>query len=878
MDLLEHITPHTLILTPNLRLSASLLKKYYQEQIAQGQTCWPTLNIIEISKWLQRTWKDYTAKQIEHFPFLLTPNQEQILWEEILNQSTENQLLQLSSTADLAKSAWGILKQWRIDLQNPALKTTEDGQIFQKWALQFQAICEMNHWLGTHSVADLVTQKIAAGEIPAPEEIGIVGFAELTPQQKFLLETCEAAGSRVNYDEPEQNHHQIQRISLNDKETEIRTMARWAKAIYEKSDSATVACVIPNLEDDRERVIQLFSEVFVANGTYTLDHTTLPFNISAGRSLSAYPVIHTALQLLNFAKGKVSIETLSSMLHSPFLGEAEREIFSRARLAVALRNDNIVTITLSELAEKKPTQSCPGLVKRIKNYIAELPDKTVKRPISSWVTIFMQHLTLWGWPGERSLDSPEYQTAKAWLKLLSEYSGYDPVLGAVNYATALHYLTYLANKAVFQPESPEARIQILGPLEAAALPFDYIWVMGLDDSAWPQSPKPNPFIPQRLQKTLHMPRATAERELIYAKHITEQFKSNSEHVIFSHAIQNDDAELRTSPIIADLPEITLETLELVDFTTPAQIIFASQKIEFLHDETAPSIRENESIRGGSSIFKNQALCPFKAFAELRLHAGKIDPPMPGLRPKDRGEIVHIAMEKIWLELKDQETLLQLQPANLQHLIKTCVDIAIHEIAKETFSNKRYLELESLRLQKLFLDWFELEKMRPNFKIKSLEEERQATLGKIPLTVRADRIDLLENGKNLIIDYKTGKNSPSKDWFDERPNEPQLPLYCILDAENIAGILFAQINPEEMKWKGVSEIPLGIDSVKTLYEEKNTEATSWKEQVEKWKATLEKLGDEFYHGKANVDPKDPVETCQYCHLQTLCRVHENISKI
>jgi ATP-dependent helicase/nuclease subunit B len=877
MDLFAQITSNTTVLTPNLRLSVAILKQYQQRQMLEGKRAWPTLAVVEISKWLQRTYKDHIAKNIDTFPFLLTPNQEQILWEEILNQSTENELLQLSNTADLAKSAWGILKQWRIDIHNPALLATDDSQIFQKWALQFQSVCDKNNWLGSHSVVDLVTEHIQAGNITPPEHIHVVGFAELTPQQQLFLEACSESGSRITYDTPEKNYRDIHRVSLNDKETEIRTMARWAKAIYEKTESQTIACVIPNLEDERARVIQLFSEVFVENNAYTLDHTKLPFNISAGRCLSVYPIIHTALQILNFAKTKISMETLSSILHSPFLGDAEREIFARSKLDASLRSDNITTITLPELLEKKSTHNCPGLIKRITQYLDEMPNKTLKLPVSHWVTLFMQYLTTWGWPGERSLDSPEYQTAKAWLNLLSEYSAYDIVLGKVTYTTALHYLSYLASNAVFQPESPEARIQILGPLEAAALPFDYLWVMGLDDSAWPQSPKPNPFIPQRLQKTLHMPRATAERELIYAKYITEQFKSNSNHVIFSHALQNDDAELRTSPIITDLPEIKMDALDLADFTAPAQHIFASQVVEFLHDETAPTISSNESIRGGSSIFKNQALCPFKAFAELRLHAGKIDPPTPGLRPKDRGEIVHIAMEKLWLALKDHETLVQTPINDLLELIKTCVNLAITEIAKETNSNKRYLQLESLRLQKLCLDWFELEKARPDFKIKSLEEERQATLGKIPLTVRADRIDTLENGKNIIIDYKTGKNSPSRDWFDDRPNEPQLPLYCILDAENTAGILFAQINPEEMKWKGVSEIPLGIDSVKTLYEEKNTEATSWKEQVEKWKITLEKLGDDFYHGKANVDPKDPVETCQYCHLQTLCRVHETINE-
>src|SRR5690606_26645528 len=104
------------------------------------------------------------------------------------------------------------------------------------------------------------------------------------------------------------------------------------------------------------------------------------------------------------------------------------------------------------------------------------------------------------------------------------------------------------------------------------------------------------------------------------------------------------------------------------------------------------------------------LCPFKAFAELRLHAGKIDPPTLGLRPKDRGDIVHIAMEKIWLELKDHEVLIKLSADGLHALIKEAISQAMAEIVTEA-KNQRYLELESQRLQKLLIDWFELEKAR-----------------------------------------------------------------------------------------------------------------------------------------------------------------------
>jgi probable DNA repair protein len=877
MDLISKITPTTTVLTPNLRLSVVLQKQYQEHQVASGKTCWPTAAIIEISTWLQKTWRDYTAAHIERYPLILTANQEHILWEEILRESSESALLQLSNTAELAKSAWNLLKQWRVAIDHPGLQATDDSQIFQKWATQFQERCQQHQWLDMQSIPDRVTEKIAAGAITPPARLLLVGFVELTPQQQFFLETCRQQGTEVIEIADTDNPHPAHRISLHDTATEMLTMARWAKAAYDQSVDAKIGCVIPNLEDARERIIAIFSEVFAEPGTYTLDHTRLPFNISAGRRLSDYPVIHAALQLLGVNKHKIPLQTISHILHSPFIGGAEREQAGRAKLDVALRKDNLATLTLPELAQHPATQRCPDFTKRVQRYLDAVPGTALRLPVSEWVVHFNQQLTLWGWPGERTLDSPEYQTVKAWLKLLGEYSRYDRVLGAVPASTALHYLTYLAAKLIFQPQSPEARVQILGPLEAAALPFEHLWVMGLDDAAWPQAPKPNPFIPQRLQKQLHMPRATAERELIYANQITAQFKANSNNIIFSHAEHEDDTELRVSPLLKDLPELTLENLTLAAFTAPAQTLFDSRETELIQDEIAPAIGSTETVKGGTRIFKNQALCPFKAFAELRLHAGKIEPTTAGLRQTERGEIVHLALEKLWLELQDQTQLLALSAPELQERIQTSVSLAMREVTKTTHNNKRYLALESQRLQKLLTDWFELEKARPYFAIDSLEKEQETQFATIPLRVRADRIDRLANGRLVIIDYKTGDTHPGNDWFDDRPNEPQLPLYCVLEPTAPAGILFAQIRPEEMKWKGISDIPLGINTVKTIAEDKNSECTTWPEQIAHWQTVLAKLAADFCQGDAHVDPKEPEKTCEYCHLQTLCRINETITE-
>lgn len=881
MDLLNQLTTQTTLLTPNRRLTAVLLKQHQQLKLAQKKSSWQSPDILPITSWLERLWREYTSRELNITQLLLTSQQEQLLWEDILRNAPESEgLLQVSRTSEYAKSAWGILRQWRVDLTHPAFQNTEDNLAFQKWALQFQQICSKNNWIDQNSLAEKIAELIANNQIKLPKKIILTGFTELSPLYQHLLSLCESKGCIISHHESEQRNKTANRVSLTNAEAEIREMARWSKQLLtSNTDKIFIGCIIPNLEDHRDQVIQIFSNEFSTENAYTLNYTELPFNISAGKSLASYPIIHTALQLLNLYSENILLSTFSSLLRSPFLGDAENERIRRANLDSDLHNENIIHFSLRKLLTNKNEKhridsSCPALAKRLQEFFAKTPDKKERYSMSQWVGIFTELLTILGWPGERSLNSFEYQTVQnAWLPLLSQFASYDNILSPQTYKTALHYLMRVAANTVFQPQSPEAPIQILGMLEAVDLPFDYLWVSGLDDTAWPSPAKPNPFIPHRLQKSLNMPNATPDRELIYCKKLTTQLLQSADHVVFSHAMQTDKAELRPSALIKNFKEININ--ELIHFETqlpPAQRIYESKQIEYFIDDQAPAISENENIRGGTKIFKLQAACPFKAFAEIRLHATSVETPTLGLRPQDRGNIVHKALEYIWQELNDLDNLHQQSPAQLQQLIHNYAKKALLTINNDEAENPRYFSLELQRLEKILNDWLHFEKSRPHFKVIMREQERIVTIGKIEIKLRVDRIDELENGTQFIIDYKTGKNNHIKNWFDDRPEEPQLPLYCITDPLNIVGISFAEIHPDSLKIKGVSKMDLSIHGVDSLSEVKFDHAPTWDEQIQKWRDTLEKLGDDFYRGDARVDPKNE-ETCQYCNLQALCRVYE-----
>ncbi len=142
------------------------------------------------------------------------------------------------------------------------------------------------------------------------------------------------------------------------------------------------------------------------------------------------------------------------------------------------------------------------------------------------------------------------------------------------------------------------------------------------------------------------------------------------------------------------------------------------------------------------------------------------------------------------------------------------------------------------------------------------------MGKLTLDLRIDRLDEFADGSLLIIDYKTGIPRKS-DWFEERVDQPQLPLYC-LSYPAATGFAILHIRSNTLEIQGLSEKENGLSPLLSCKKDNNTVKT-WPELLAYWKHSLEGLANQFQAGFAKVDPKHGSSTCRLCHLKSLCRV-------
>jgi probable DNA repair protein len=831
------------VVTPNPRLSRVLTSEFDSFQAARGLTVWEAPDILPFGAFVERLWEDALYSELgDKLPLLLTPEQEQLLWQEVIASSREGKELVFSETAAAhCRDAWGLLHQWRVG----AAKGNEDHFAFSEWAKQYQK----------KTVGDIDSARLpdfVAGlldKLKKPKLVVAYAFDVMPPQTAEFLRYFEFIEVK-----PEAVQGSSLRTSFPSAKEELETAAIWARTRLEEG-CARIGVVVPRLEARRKEVVRVFSRVMRPG--YHLpgaEKAPLPFNVSLGEPLSNYALVDAALTLLEFSFQPIDFSRASGLIRSPFLAGAESEMARRATLDVRLRRNLEATVALPKLIAF--TEPCPLLRQALERVFA-LAGEAGERTPSEWARHFSALLEAAGFPGERSLDSEEFQTRAKWHEVLGEFARLERVSNKISSRTAFSILKRLCADIVFQPESVDAPIQVLGVLESAGLRFDCLWVSGLTDDAWPLAARPNPFIPIALQKKAGIAQASAEGSLEFGRRITEEWASSAEEVVFSSPEKEEDRDLAPSPLILSVEEFSAL---VPDFPRYRDVLFSHRNLHSFEDSEAPPVATKQ-VRGGTRVLADQAACPFRAFARWRLAAEALEEPAPGLDARKRGSLLHHLMKHLWSRVKTSQ--------NLRRDLEPAIAEAAAAAVKELSLEGRFAELERERLARLAREWLEIEKTRAPFEVAALEERRTLSVAGLELSGRIDRMDRLEKGGHALIDYKTGQ-ATRRAWLGERPDDPQLPLYAVSAPERIEAVAFARLNPGEMAFAGFSKEKNILPKVE-LYRD-------WRGLLDQWRKETKDLGAAFAAGDARVDPKYALKTCRLCDLQTLCRVYENIDSL
>ncbi len=834
------------VVTPNKRLSQALMAEFDVFQTQKNLTVWEAPDILPFGAFVERLWEDALYSDLgEKLPLLLTPGQEQHLWEEILAKSG---LLIVPQAAAQCREAWRLMHQWRI---RPG-SGNEDLQAFSQWASAYAQRTAGE--VDAARLPDLMAQHL----LKKPKLLVAYGFDVMPPQTAEFLSKFEHA-----FCMPEPVDGQCMRTSYPSAKHEIEAAAQWARARLEEMSenrgqspiSPRIGIVVPDLGKRRAEVQRVFSRVMQPGYNLPSQAGTqlpMPFNVSLGKPLHSYPLVGAALNLIELALRGVDFAVASHVIRSPFLAHADVELSRRATLDAKLRKSFGETVSLAKLiAAAQPAPLLRKTLERVFEITRIRPDSPAE-----WARHFSALLEAAGFPGERVLDSDEFQTRAKWHEALGELAKLERISQKFSFDDALAFLKRHCTDTLFQPESPDAPIQILGVLESAGLRFDCLWVSGLTDEAWPLDARPNPFLPIAAQKKAGIPQASAETAAAYDRSITEGWKRAAREVVFSWPLKEEDRDFAPSPLILDVEETPLS---IPDYSRYRDLLFASRKLETFEDAKAPPVAPGK-VRGGTRVLADQAACPFRAFAKWRLGTEELEEPEAGLDARDRGTLVHALMRELWTRLRGSASLSN----DLGPAITQAAAAAVMEMGLEG----RYAELERERLAKIAREWLEVESRREPFEVVSTEEKRAIEVAGLRFESRIDRMDKTADGGHVLIDYKTSKILNTRQWEGPRPDDPQLPLYAVAAPEHLAAVTFAKVVPGDMRFIGHSRTNGLLPKVKGH--------ENWQQLLAAWKRDAEALGAAFAAGEAQVDPKDDLKTCRRCDLQTLCRVYEKFS--
>ncbi len=865
------------VIAVSSQLARWLLYSRNKNLAATGKEAWETPNIGTLESWLKNLWNSSWPSK-----YVISKTQSLKLWEAIVEgdlRLSNTNLLQLEELAQSASKAYANIKLYDIPTDSGSFSSSLEAETFLRWFKEYEEKLENLEAIDPSELCSRVYDGLESGQITLPPQSLIFsGFFEFDPALKRLIEFLPDKGVSINKTglvekrTPPSLAKFFESKSIRE---ECQLCAKDIKKHYKPGVTfGIILCDYSKYKDSLSK--ELTAELSPRYTFPWLDEET-PFNFENASSLTREPAIQQALSILSSGQN-ISLETFTEFLHSPFYTGFTKEQEFRRKIDREFHREKRLRIDLGR-SDAFPS-TLPGLKKNLKNWFLFVRDNE-PRPPSVWARVFSQTLRRLGWPnGDREANLRTTLIYEAWTECLDALASLDHILGSQTKQQAYTALKRFAEGKSFQAQRKNKPIQIIDFSNTAGMQFDHVWVLGSNADALPATSSPNPFIPINVQKKLNLPHSSPEWELNLTQNLLSQFQSQSKSINFSYSLWDKDIAVRKSPLINRYSN----KIERSSFLKPKKIDSQSKAENLLESfeeniEISVSTEEASSKRKGWSragyrLIKNQSNCAFKAFAAHRLELDPISVPETDFEESERGILVHNALESVWNELKTSSKLRDLlENGQLPDLIKNKIDEVSEKISDSLKNQVQFVELEKKRVASLIEKWLRNEDLREHFEIFGLEYAETISIAGLDLNVRVDRIDRLSDGSQFIIDYKTGALNTA-DWFQERIQEPQLPLYAI--KLKPAGIAYARVvkDTKTTNFSYLSKEPSipRLPNAPTSFE-KRTGIAEWEHLLNYWEACLSSLAADFLSGKTEIDPFRPGITCKSCGYQSLCRIAE-----
>jgi ATP-dependent helicase/nuclease subunit B len=878
------------VVAANARAARSLALSHAEQQRENGLNMWASPPIFDWDSWLTHLWQEHAFSD-PGAPLLLTQLQERILWTQI-QQNDAPLLVSAEGLAPLSQNAYQRLSEYELHHERNTAWFETDAEHFRQWAKAFDQLCHDRNLASRSNIESLVIHAMPTGSLTLPKHILLAGFDRFTPAQQSLLQIFRKAGVMVELAAPMPPDAPAPiLLTASDDRDELLTCAEWCRHQLENNPAIRIGVIAPDIGSIRAEANRTFRSVLMPKSLdITNDFASMPFEFSLGVPLSTVPVVRAALLLLRWISEPLLEEETSWLLLSGFFQRDSSETLDLAQLDFKRRDSGALSpeVSLDAFVNDHGSSPFSKRAKRMLRSAEENQAVTRSNTHAHWCELTEEFLLIAEWPGFRKPDSVQFQAQQRWRKVLDEISLLDFAERKVTFSAFLHRLESHANEITFTAESHHAPIQLLGALESSGQTFDAIWFLGVDDSQWPQSGRPHPLLPVRLQRRAKMPHCDSAADTDLALTVTRRIAVSASESVFSYARQDKEGELRPSPILTTIFGNGMRRVSATEFRKqigapepPKVSLLAESAIISSQIARWPA----DHIAGGADVLKDQAACPFRAFGLRRLAAKPLNRTEWGLDAAQRGSLLHAILEAVWspeapepFRMVSLEDLRNVNAAQrLDEVLRYHIENAFQKLVREHAADswmRAYLESEQERLLVRLRDWMLYEAKRQPFTVDKREERlKDVNVGELKLNLRADRIDELPDGSHLLIDYKTGEVSAAA-WKGERPDEPQLPLYATYgNVEYVSGILFAQIRAGKTEFVGraanaqqtvLADLTATSSLVNQPYDKNMHDA---------WQQALLQLADEFLHGEASVDPKHGADTCTYCPLPGLCRVAE-----